>query len=70
MISLRLLTSINFDHCDDCRLRTIHQLMDELQDGVIAATVNGDAIESLHLTEYGESLLPPPTLPELPTATA
>jgi hypothetical protein len=71
MISLRLLTALNFDHCAECRLATINLLCDELRDGIIEVfRSSGDAIESLTLSAYGASLLPTPTLPDLPDAAA
>jgi hypothetical protein len=59
VISPKLLFALN----DYDSAETIRTIADQLESGVIEIRSNGDAIESLCLSDYGESLWPPPILP-------
>ena len=59
MISLRLLTALNVAYDDAELLDVIERLAIEIENGNLAADVDLDAIESLHLTDAGRAALKP-----------
>jgi hypothetical protein len=59
MISLKLLSAINIATDDSELLDRIDILSGYLEDGTLAATVDGDAITALRLTDAGRAALKP-----------
>jgi hypothetical protein len=60
MINIRFLTALNVAVNDAELLDCIDFLSAEIENGNLAATIDGDAIISLRLTPSGAALLKPP----------
>jgi hypothetical protein len=58
-LNLKFLVALNVAHSDDELLDHIDFLAGQLENGNIAAAVDGDLILSLYLTETGIAALPP-----------
>jgi hypothetical protein len=65
-MNIRFLTALNIAYSDAELLDYIGYLCDELENGNLTATIDGDAIVALSLTASGVALL----MPSLPAATA